>query len=137
MVTDAESHAAEDQKKRETIETRNQADAVVYQTEKFLKEQGEKIPADKKAKAEAAVERLKKAVKDENTDEMKSAMDAVNSEMQAISQDLYASTAQQQQQPPPEAGPQADSGAPKSDEAEGEVIDADFEMMDDDKNKKK
>jgi len=136
MVKDAESHAAEDQKKRESIETRNQADAVAYQTEKFIKEQGEKIPADKKAKAEAAVERLKQAIKDENTDEMKSAMDAVNSEMQSISQDLYAN-ASQQQQPPPGAGPQADSGPSKGEEAEGEVIDADFEMMDDDKGKKK
>ncbi|HNR93086.1 MAG TPA: molecular chaperone DnaK [Kiritimatiellia bacterium] len=135
MVKDAESHAAEDQKKRESIETRNQADAVAYQTEKFIKEQGEKIPADKKAKAEAAVERLKQAIKDENADEMKSAMDAVNSEMQSISQDLYANASQQQ--PPPGAGPQADSGPSKGEEAEGEVIDADFEMMDDDKGKKK
>ncbi|MGD9874111.1 MAG: molecular chaperone DnaK [Kiritimatiellia bacterium] len=137
MVKDAESHASEDQKKREAIETKNQADAVAYQTEKFLKEQGEKIPADKKAKAEAAVERLKKAVKDENTDEMKSAMEAVNSEMQSISQDLYANASQQQQQPPPGAGPQENSGSSKSEEAEGEVIDADYEMMDDDKRKKK
>jgi len=137
MVKDAESHASEDQKKREAIETKNQADAVAYQTEKFLKEQGEKIPADKKAKAEAAVERLKKAVKDENTDEMKSAMEAVNGEMQSISQDLYANASQQQQQPPPGAGPQENSGSSKSEEAEGEVIDADYEMMDDDKRKKK
>jgi molecular chaperone DnaK len=145
LVREAEQHAAEDTAKRESVEVRNQADSMVYQTEKFLKENEDKVAADKKAKVEGAISKLKDAIKSEKADEMKSAMEAVNNEMQAISQDLYAQAQQaQQQQGAPgadagqqqgaaqdSAGGQQESG-PASD-GDDDVIDADFEMVDDDK----
>ncbi|NQU41552.1 MAG: Hsp70 family protein, partial [Lentisphaerae bacterium] len=129
MVKDAEAHAEEDQKKRESVETRNTAENIVYQTEKLLKEQGDKVPDEKKSGVNVAIEELKAAIKAENTDEIKAKMEALNTQMQAISADLYA------QATPPEGGAEADEGAPtaeKKDE-DGDVIDADFEMVDDDK----
>ncbi len=139
MVKDAEAHAEEDAKKRESVETHNTAENIVYQTEKLLKEQGDKVPDDKKSGVEAAIEDLKAAIKSDDTDEIKAKMEALNTQMQAISADLYAQAA-------PEGGPGAEGGpAPEGDvgggkgpaeekkEEEGEVIDADFEMVDDDK----
>ncbi|MBL7076907.1 MAG: molecular chaperone DnaK [Kiritimatiellae bacterium] len=140
MVKDAESHAEEDAKKRESVETKNTAENIVYQTEKLLKEQGEKVPDDKKSGVEAAIEDLKTAIKADDTDEMKAKMEALNTQMQAISADLYAQAAPEGA-PGAEGGPapEGDAGegeAPaeeKKEEEEGEVIDADFEMVDDDK----
>jgi len=143
MVEDAEKFAEEDQKKREAVETTNMAENVVYQTEKLLKEQGEKIAEDKKAKVEAAVEELKETIKSEDADAIKAKLEALNAEMQAVSSDLYAQAKTEgpgQEEPPPgDTGPGGgapDEEAGKKDEDEGEVIDADFEMVDDDKNKK-
>ena len=142
MVNDAESHAAEDQEKREQVEAVNQADSLVYQTEKLLSEQGDKVAADKKSKVEGVLSSLKEAISAKDTAKIKSEMDALNAAMQEISADLYASAKT-------EAGPQAgaeagaagaqeqaqtDQGA-ASGEAEDDVIDADFEMVDDEKKK--
>jgi len=129
MVKDASAHAAEDQERREAVETRNQADNLVYSTEKFLKEQGDKVPADKKAKVEDTVAKLKEAVKSGNAGAIKTAMEAVNADMQALSADLYAkaraaggakgpAAGAPGGEPPPPAG-----GAGK---AADDVIDADF-----------
>jgi molecular chaperone DnaK len=139
MVRDAEAHAEEDSKKRESVETKNTAESIVYQTEKLLKEQGEKVPDDKKSGVEAAIEELKTAIKSDDTDEMKAKMEVLNTQMQAISADLYS-----QAGPEGEAGaeggpaPEGEAGAGEAPaeekkEEEGEVIDADFEMVDDDK----
>jgi len=140
MVNDAEQHADEDKKRREAVETRNMAENVAYQTEKLLKEQGEKLPADKKAPAEKAVEELKAAIKGDNVDEIKAKMEALNTVMQALSSELY-SQAGAQPGPGPDGG--APQGEPASDAAggsdakkkpdDGDVIDADFEMVDDKK----
>ncbi|MDZ4198660.1 MAG: molecular chaperone DnaK [Kiritimatiellia bacterium] len=136
MVSDAEKFASEDAKKRESVETRNQADSLAYQTEKFLKEQGEKISAEKKAPVEKAIESLRDAVKSEDTARMKQEMDALNAAMQAVSADLY-SQARAAQTPPgggePSAGGAAPGGAPGG--KDGDVIDADFTMVDDEKKK--
>jgi len=145
MVGDAEKHAAEDQQRREEVETKNMAENVAYQTEKLLKEQGDKVDAEKKAKVESAVADLKKAVESGDTAEMKAKMEALNTEMQALSADLYAqaktepgaqaggtSGAEEQES----GGAKQEGGEPKKEE--GDVIDADFEMVDEnDKNKKK
>ncbi len=137
MVEDAEKYAEDDKKRRESVETKNMAENIVYQTEKMLKEHGEGVDAEKKAKVESAIEDLKKAIEADNADEMKAKMEALNTEMQAISQEIYAK-AQAAQQEGGEAGATGGEGAaeePKSEkkEDEGEVIDADFEMVDDDK----
>ena len=145
MRRDAESHAADDAKKREAAETKNRADATVYETEKFLKEHGAKVSADKKSKAEAAVSALKDAIKSEDADRMKSALENLNTEMQALSSELYAQAKSARgpgAQPGGPGGPTGPAeGGPAGGQAaggpQGDVIDADFEMVDDDKNKKK
>ena len=78
MVNDAKTHAAEDKQKREGIEIRNQADQQVYQTEKQLEELGDKLSAESKAKLEAAIGRVKEALKGTNNEEIKSASEALN-----------------------------------------------------------
>jgi len=141
MVKDAEAHAADDQRKREEVETRNQADSLAYQTEKFLKENGEKVSADKKAPVEAAIAKLRESVKSGDVAQMKREMEALNTAMQAISAELYAQAksaggAQQAAGGPAagetSGGAAADAGAGGG--ADG-VIDADFTMVDDQKKK--
>lgn len=141
MVNDAESHADEDQAKRETVEARNTAENIVYQTEKLIKEQGEKLDDEKKAPVEAAVNDLKEALKGEDASEIKAKTEALNGAMQAISADLYAQ-AKEDGEPAGEENKSEDSSADAkgagdapSKEDDGDVIDADFEMVDD-KDKK-
>jgi len=139
MVKEAEQHASEDQKQREAVETRNLAENIVYQTEKILKEQGEKIPSAKKAKVESALEDLKKAVQSGEPDDIKAKMETLNTEMQAVSQDLYAQARAAGEQQG--AGPEGGEGKQERKEGDaakkenGDVIDADFEMVDDEKKK--
>ena len=148
MINDATQHADDDKTKRETVETRNKADALAYETEKFLKEQGAKIDPAKKAGVESALEKVKAVIKDGTAESIKSAMEALNSEMQAVSSDLYAQ-AKNAKQPgnsgnpsAGEAGDQKEEGPrqsqprnarDKSSKGDGDVIDADFEMVDDKK----
>jgi molecular chaperone DnaK len=137
MVDDAEKFADDDQKRREAVETRNMAESVVYQTEKLLKEQGEKVSDENKTKVQASVDALKEALKGDNDDEIKAKMEALNTEMQAISSELYSQA--QADAPQGEAAPGADAGGPAGEadagpaKDDGDVIDADFEMVDDDK----
>jgi molecular chaperone DnaK len=138
MVKDAEQHAADDQQRREVVETRNMAENVVYQTEKLLKEQGDKVPADKKAPVESAVEELKSALKGSNSEEIKAKLEALNTAMQAVSADLYsqAQPGAAQADEPGGAAEEAKAGeAEQAKRDEGEVIDADYEMVDDNKKK--
>ncbi len=130
MVKDAEMHGAEDKKRRETIDARNRADQAVYETEKNLKEMGDKLDADTKAKVEAAVGRVKEALKTENVDEIKSASDALTQIWHEAAGQMYAQAQQAGAQTPPgpeagQAGPQAE---PKQDK-EGDAVDADFEVV--------
>ena len=138
MVREAEAHAEEDQKRRESVETKNVAENLAYQTEKLLKEQGDKVASDKKAKVESAVEDLKKAIETDDVEQIKAKMEALNAAMQEVSADLYAQT-----KADAPGAEEAAGGAPAGEETkseedeekkdEGEVIDADFEMVDDDK----
>ena len=140
MVDEAESHAEEDQARRDSVETKNMAENTVYQTEKMVKEHGDKVPDDKKAKVESAVEDLKKAIEGGNVDDMKAKMETLNTEMQAISSEMYAQASAQQQAAGEEGGEQAQGSGPEASESASseskekeDVIDADFEMVDDDK----
>ncbi len=141
MVEDAERHADEDKTRRESVETKNTAESVAYQTEKLLKDQADSIDADKKSKIEGLVADLRKAIESDNTDEMKAKMEPLNTEMQAISQEMYAKAQAAQSKDGggaadagAGAGGGADAGAPKAEKKDdGEVIDADFEMVDDEK----
>jgi molecular chaperone DnaK len=123
MRKSAREHAADDRKRREQIEKLNRADSLIFSTEKNLKEYGEKLPDDKRAAIESALERLKSVHKSENVDELESAMDQLNAAWSAASEELYKA-----QQGDGEAPP-ADEGAPAGGDAAG-VQDADFEVVD-------
>ncbi len=132
MRQDAKSHADEDKKKREQVEKRNQADSLVYSTEKNLKDYGDKIPADKRAKIESAIERLKEAQKGENLTELDSALEQVNVAWNEASQDLYK--AQQEAAAAGEADGSADGEASEAGSDEG-VKDVDYEVVDENDEK--
>jgi len=132
MVNDAKSHAAEDKKRRELIDTRNQADQMIYQTEKNIRENAEKLDAELKNKLEAGVGRLKETMKTENVQEIKSALDALNQIWHQAATKMYeaASAAQAagaQQQPQPDAQSAGPEGKPP------EAEEADYEIVDDKK----
>lgn len=143
MKEEAKANAEEDKKAKEKIEKLNQADALVFQTEKQLKEYGDKLPADKKKPIEDAVAKLKEAHKNQDVEAIDTAMEELNKQWQAASQDLY--NAQQQaggqagagQNGGQQAGQQQSSGESTSDNSDDEVTDVDFEeVKDDDKDKK-
>ena len=139
MVQDAELHADEDKKMRETVETKNRADATAYETEKFLKDNEDKISADKKAIVENTVKLLKEAIEANDADRMKTSMEAVTAAMQEISAELYAQAkaAGAQGEPGTEgAGQGPTASEPEDAGAKDDVIDADFTMVDDEDKKK-
>jgi heat shock protein 1/8 len=124
MVKEAERFSKEDKEKREAIDTKNQADSVVYQTEKQLKELGEKVPAEVKDKVEAKLKELKDAIASGSTQSMKDTMAALNQEVMQLGQSLY-------NQPGAAGGPttggEAGPGSPGGKAPGGDdVIDADF-----------
>jgi len=127
MVQDAESHAAEDKNKRELIEARNQADGLAYTTEKSLSEHGEKLDSATKRQIEETLEELKKAVEGDDPEEIKTKSEALAQASHKLAEMMYA---QSQGEEAP-AG-EADSGADAADD----VVDAEFEDVDD-KNEKK
>ena len=126
MVQDAEVHASEDKKKRELIEARNQADSLAYQTEKSLKEYGDKIDAAEKQKIEEGLATLKKALEGNDPDAIKKASDDLMQASHKLAEAVYAKAQ-------PGAGEAA--GEPSAEAgAKGEkVVDADFEEVKDDK----
>ncbi|MCK4755191.1 MAG: Hsp70 family protein, partial [Calditrichia bacterium] len=135
MRKDAQSHAAEDAKRKEEVDIRNQVDTTIYQTEKQMTEMGDKLDADAKSKVETALGRLKEAQKGSNIDEMKSALDQLNKEWNDAASKMYA------QASPEQGGPQA-QGAPEGEPApdsakKEEAQDADFEVVDEKEEKKK
>ena len=136
MKRDAEVHATEDAKRKEEVENRNKADQTAFGARKFLKDNGDKVPADKKADLEKAVSRLEEAVKSNDDAGMKTGMEELEKVFQPIVQDMYAK-GQQPDMGAGSAGPQAGAGAPPPPPSEGKsddgVIDADFTMKDDGK----
>ncbi|MGU3291671.1 molecular chaperone DnaK [Williamsia sp. M5A3_1d] len=93
MIKDAEAHADEDRKRKEEAETRNQAESLVNQTEKFLKENEDKVPADAKEKVEAAITGANEALKGNDLAAIKSAVETLSTESQALGQAIYANAA--------------------------------------------
>jgi len=140
MIAEAERYAGEDQKRREAVETKNAAENLIYQTEKILREQADKIASDKKQRVEAAIKDLQAAIKGDDIEAVRRRMDTVNREMQAVSADLYARAKTGRATGGSDDRAAGGSGAKgKSDaggRSEGDVIDADFEMVDDDKSGK-
>jgi molecular chaperone DnaK len=136
MKADAAAHTAEDRKKKEEIELKNQADNLVFQTERQLKEFGEKVDAASKAKVESAAEKLKEAVTSGNTEAMKSAIEVLNNAWNEVSTKMYQqATAAGGPQPGegPQTGPAGSAGPEPAADAGKKVEDAQFEVMDDKK----
>jgi molecular chaperone DnaK len=140
MQRDAETHAEEDKKAKEAIEIKNNADTLAYQCEKQLKELGDKVPEDKKKSVEEAIAKVREAIDANDTDAMKKSYDDLQNKFQEISADLYKQASAQAGpmpgaeaggRPEPQAEPQTD-GARKN---QGDVVDAEFEVVDEDKNK--
>jgi len=132
MVADAESHSVEDRKRREAIEAKNRGEQLAYETEKNIREMGEKIDSESKAKLDSAVERLKGAVQREDTEEIRSASDALTQLWNEISTKLYQE-ASAQGDPGAQAGPGPEAGQPPEGEGkkrggDGE-IEADYEVV--------
>ena len=134
MVKDAEAHAAEDEKLREKVDLKNQADSTVFQTEKFLKENGDKISDEQKSEVEAAIEPVKKALESEDYEAMKTTLEVLNEKMQAAATEMYS-----QAQGAEGGAPGADMGGEPADAAgekqASDVEEADFEMVDEDEKK--
>ncbi|KAK1417686.1 hypothetical protein QVD17_26820 [Tagetes erecta] len=126
MVNEAEKFAKEDKEKRDAIDTKNQADSVVYQTEKQLKELGDKVPAPVKEKVEEKLGLLKEAISGGSTQTIKDAMAALNQEVMQLGQSLYNQPGAPEAGPAPGDAPGAQSSEASSKGPEGDVIDADF-----------
>jgi molecular chaperone DnaK len=140
MQREAEAHAEEDKKAKEAIEIKNNADMLAYQCEKQLKELGDKISGDKKKQVEDAITAVRDAINRNDADAMKRTYDELQNKFQEVSADLYKqASAQAGPQPGPQPGPETgggpgpEQGAGK--QGEGDVVDAEFEVVDDDKKK--
>ena len=121
MKAEAEANAEADRKEREKVDKLNQADSMIFQTENQLKELGDKIPADKKAPIEAALEKLKEAHKSQDLAAIDAAMNELNTAFQAASAEMYAQTGGQ-------AGPQPGADNAQSNQ-DDHIQDADFEEV--------
>lgn len=131
MMKDAESHAEEDRKRKEEIETRNRADQAVYAAEKMITEMGDKLTADDKAGVQTAIETLKTAINANDTAGMNRAMEQLTQVQHKAAEALYKN-AGAQGAPGAEGAPGAGSqGSPGSTGAQDDVIDA--EVVDEDK----
>jgi len=132
MVKVAEEHAEEDQKKREEITLRNQADTTIYTMEKMLNELGDKVPQGEKKEIEECIENLKKTLASGTAESIKTALDSLNKASHRLSEILYSAAGAQQAA----SGTAYDKtgGSPKPDTAqEGEVVDAEYEVHDENK----
>jgi molecular chaperone DnaK len=129
MMREAEQHAEEDRRRREEAEVRNQAESLVYQTEKFLAENGEKLPGDVKDEVQSALTGAQDALKGTDTDAIKAAMERLATESQKMGSALY-------QQPGAEGAPGADAGQgqQQSQDQADDVVDA--EIVDEEKDRK-
>ncbi|MBI4308836.1 MAG: molecular chaperone DnaK [Candidatus Omnitrophica bacterium] len=130
MVKEAEKHAEEDKKRREEAELANQANTMVYTTEKAIKDYGDKVSAAKKQEAEKELNALKDAIKDKNQDQIKSAMESLQKASHKLAEEAYKATANQQQtQTEQQAGPKPEQPSPDQGKKD-DVIDADFKASD-------
>lgn len=124
MVKDAEQYKAEDEKRKQAVETRNQADAMIYQTDKALADLGDKVTEEEKAEVNKAKEALSEALKGDDTEDIKAKSEELSKAFYKISEKLYQQAAAEQQA----AGGAAGTDAP----ADDNVVDADYKVVDDD-----
>ncbi len=128
-IKDAEKYAEEDKQRKEKVELLNQADTLVYTTEKTLKELGDKVSGDQKQKVDKAIENTKEAIKSDDVNRIKSAVEDLTKEMHAISTILYQQQAEKQQ-----GQPQGEQQAGQQEEKKDETVtDAEYKVVDEDK----
>ena len=133
MQRDAEAHAEEDKKVKESAEVRNNADNLAYQCEKQLKELGDKIPGNVKAEIETKIAAVREALKGNDTEAIKTAYTELQNKFQAASEELYKNAAASGAGAQPEGASQA--GAAEAPKKDGDVVDAEFEVVDENKKK--
>ena len=138
MVKDAEQHASEDKKRRELVEARNHAEALIHTTERSLKEFGEKVGAAEKSAIESAISDLRGAMTSEDAAAIKSKTEALSQASMKLGEAMYKAAQESSAGAPPPGDGQGGAGAGGSTSTpKGEkVVDADFEEVDDEKNKK-
>ncbi len=123
MVREAEAHKSDDARRKDEIEAKNQADQIIYSTEKLLSQNAGKLPASEEQKLRDAIEELKKVKETGGLDQIRQAIDKVNQSSQSLAQLLYDQAKQQNPQGAPPPPPQGDPSQKKG----GDVIDAEFE----------
>ncbi|SHI76823.1 molecular chaperone DnaK [Dethiosulfatibacter aminovorans DSM 17477] len=124
-VKEAEQFAEEDKKKKEEIEIKNNADNMIYQTEKSMKDLGDKLSAEETALINGKIDELKKAVESNVTEDIKAKLDALTEEFNKLAQKIYQQTAQEQG---------AQQGQPQEGAADDDVVDAEYEVVDDEES---
>jgi molecular chaperone DnaK len=133
MVKDAEAHAAEDKRRRELVEAKNHADALIHTTERTLQESGDKVAAADRQSVEAAIQALRDALGSEDVDQIKAKTDALSQAAMKIGEALYrASQAQGGGEP---GGPGAGASGEAGEAGNDKVVDADFEEVDEQKKR--
>ncbi|MFM8620380.1 MAG: molecular chaperone DnaK [Opitutaceae bacterium] len=132
MTKEAELHAAEDKKRKDAVETRNQLDSTIYQLEKTLRDSGDKLAEGLKSKGNAALADAKKELESNDVDRMKAAMEKLS----AVGAEIYQEAQKAAQAAGAPAEGEAQPGAAKKQEKKADVVDADFEVVDEDKKKK-
>jgi molecular chaperone DnaK len=137
MVKDADKFAAEDAKRKEEVETINQADQLAYVTEKSLKDYGDKVNQAERANIESAINDLKTAIKDKNIDRIKKGMEDLTKSSHKLAEEVYKQAASKQQQQGQGPGGKGRAEEPKEEPAEGkkdeDIIDAEYKEEDDKK----
>lgn len=133
MVQDAEKHAEEDKKKKEEVEAKNNADHMIYQTEKLLKESGDKLQPSDKSEIESKVSALKSAIESNNTDNIKKSTDELQASWSKASETLYKQGQQAGEQT--EQQSQANETTEDTGRKDDSVVDADYEVVDDNDKK--
>jgi molecular chaperone DnaK len=126
MVKDAEAHAAEDKKRKETVEARNHLDSLVYSTEKSLKEYGGDLDGGVKENIEAALKKSKEALEGQDAEAMRAAAEQLSQSSHKLAEAMYAKASQQQQATQQEEKPSQDGQAPGGGKKKDDVVDADF-----------
>ncbi|MBM4270805.1 MAG: molecular chaperone DnaK [Deltaproteobacteria bacterium] len=129
LVKEAEAHAEDDKRKRELIEARNQADAMVYTVEKNIKEFGDKVDAADKAKIESAIARVKKAIGGDDIDEIKRSQEELTNVSHKLAEAMYAKTTASQAGAGAGAYSDASGAQPGTGKKNDDVVDADFEEV--------
>ncbi|MGQ9722317.1 MAG: molecular chaperone DnaK [Candidatus Jordarchaeum sp.] len=136
MIKEAEQFVEQDRKKKEEAETRNEADSLIYTTNKTIKDLGDKIAADQKSRLEKAVKELQEALSAKDIEPIKNKIEALKNVLQEVSTAVYQQVAQQQAQAQAEQARAAGAGSTNSGPGEGKkekVVDADFKVVDEEK----